>query len=78
MLLFELNKIASTHPKVIYVPSFKNISKILSKKKSFKSSLTINNIDPETSMNVSHGFESFPKRFTLMYLNIALQTGRLK
>lgn len=73
MFLFKFNEVSSAHPKVIYMPSFEDISEILSVKKSFKSSLTVNNIDPKTSMNISHGFKSLPKRFTLMYFNISLK-----
>lgn len=75
MLLLKLDKIASTHPKVINMPSFENISKILSEKQPLKTSLTVNNINPQTSMKISHCFKSFPKRLTLMNLNIILQRG---
>ena len=70
MFLFKLDKIASTHPKVIYMPSFENVSKIFSVKKTFESPLTVNNVDPKTSMKISHCFKSLPKRLTLMNLDI--------
>lgn len=73
MLLFQFDKIASTHPKVINMPSFENVSKIFSVKKSLESSLTVNNVDPKTSMKVSHCFKSFPKRLTLMNLNVTFK-----
>ncbi len=71
MFLFKLNKIASTHPKIVDMPSFKDISKIFSVKKTFEPLLAVNNVDPKTSMKISHSFKSLPKRLTLMNLNIA-------
>lgn len=78
MFLFQFYKIASTHPKVINMPSFENVSKILSVKKSLESSLTVNNVDPKTSMKISHRFKSLPKRLTLMNLNVTFKISCLE
>ena len=66
---FKLDKIAGTHPEVVYMPAFKNISKIFPKKKPNKGPLRINHIDPTTMMPISHQLKRFPQRSTLLYLH---------
>ena len=44
--LLKFDKISSTHPKVIDVPTFEDISEIFPKKQTFESTLLVYYVDP--------------------------------
>ena len=68
--LLEFDKLASTHPQVVYVPAFKNGPEILPEQKTFKGSIFIDDIYPPAVIFVSHKLERLPKRF--VFLNLKL------
>lgn len=58
--LLKFDKIPSTHPQIIDVPTLENISEIFSKKQAFESTLLVNYIDPQATMNIGHCLKGFP------------------
>ena len=42
------------------MPALKNISEILSEKEALELALVVDNVDPETTVDVSHGLEGLP------------------
>jgi hypothetical protein len=61
--LLKFDKLASTHPQIVNMPTLKNVSKILSEKQTLEPSLAIHHIYPQTAVNVSHCLKCLPQRF---------------
>ena len=69
-LLFQLYKVTCTHPQVVNVPAFENVSEIFSKKQSNKDSVWTNNIDPAAVMPVSHELKGLPQGSVWLNLDL--------
>ncbi len=69
-LLFQLYKVTCTHPQVVNVPAFKNISEIFSKQQSNKDSVWTNNIDPAAVMPISHELKGLPQGSVWLNLDV--------
>lgn len=72
--LLQFDELAWTHPQVIDVPTFEDIPEVLSEQQSFEAAFTVDHIDPEAPMNISHCFEGFPQWLVLLDLDIRLYT----
>ena len=60
ILPFQFYELACIHPKIVNMPSFKNISKVLSEKHAQERTILIDNIYPKASLNVSHYLKGLP------------------
>lgn len=69
-LLFQLYKVTCTHPQVVNVPAFENVSEIFSKKQSNKDPVWTNNIDPAAVMPVSHELKGLPQGSVWLDLDV--------
>lgn len=60
---FEFDKLASTHPQIVNMPTLENVPKILSEKQALEPPLAIDHIYPQTTVNISHCLKCLPQRF---------------
>ena len=58
--LLELDKLSGTHPQIVNMPTLKNVSEVFSEQQTFKSPITVYNIDPTTMMHICHHLKGLP------------------
>lgn len=59
------------------MPPFEDIPEILSEQKPLETASAINDIDPQTSVDIGHCFEGFPQWLMLLDLDVGLQVDSL-
>ncbi len=60
IFFLELDELTGTHPEIVDMPALENVSEILSEKEALEPTLQIDDVDPETAVDVGHGFKGLP------------------